>query len=153
MFIRPVGVTVRSAQRPAGHPLLRGLLTRAAGAVEAAAGAVPPDGPPRHTRPARAGRGPGEPPLWTEREREPEREPEPEPEPGAEPESGAGPGPGPGPEREREPVGEALPGAAPLEPALPAGLVAELTQLAALAREGLLTPQEFTTAKARLLRG
>ncbi|MGW6571120.1 hypothetical protein ACWGAN_02965 [Streptomyces sp. NPDC054945] len=35
----------------------------------------------------------------------------------------------------------------------PAGLVAELTQLAGLAREGLLTPQEFTTAKGRLLRG
>ncbi|MCX5073388.1 SHOCT domain-containing protein [Streptomyces sp. NBC_00513] len=31
------------------------------------------------------------------------------------------------------------------------GLVRELAQLAALAREGLLTPEEFSTAKARLL--
>ncbi|MFE2528253.1 SHOCT domain-containing protein [Streptomyces sp. NPDC059382] len=31
------------------------------------------------------------------------------------------------------------------------GLVRELAQLAGLAREGLLTPEEFSTAKARLL--
>ncbi|MGW8783334.1 hypothetical protein ACWGNM_35470 [Streptomyces sp. NPDC055796] len=33
----------------------------------------------------------------------------------------------------------------------PAGLAAELAQLANLAREGLLTPQEFKEAKTRLL--
>ena len=32
-----------------------------------------------------------------------------------------------------------------------ADLAATLTQLAAMARQGLLTPQEFTAAKARLL--
>lgn len=32
-------------------------------------------------------------------------------------------------------------------------LVAELTQLSDLARQGLLTPEEFTLAKGRLLRG
>ncbi|KJY24290.1 hypothetical protein VR44_35780, partial [Streptomyces katrae] len=34
MFIRPVNVTVTAATRPPGHPLLRGLLRRAAGAAE-----------------------------------------------------------------------------------------------------------------------
>ncbi|MFE1415535.1 hypothetical protein ACIGFK_21180 [Streptomyces sp. NPDC085524] len=51
-----------------------------------------------------------------------------------------------GAEREPESGGRA-------EGAAVGTFVAELTQLAALAREGLLTPQEFTTAKGRLLRG
>ncbi|MGW6706034.1 SHOCT domain-containing protein [Streptomyces sp. NPDC054956] len=111
MFIRPVGVTVRAARRRPGRPLLRGLLTRAAGAVEET-----------------------EPPYEAEPEpEEPEfTEPEPEPEEA------------PGLHAEDEPRHEG--------PAPSAGLVAELRQLADLAREGLLTPQEFTTAKARLLR-
>ncbi|WP_326588029.1 SHOCT domain-containing protein [Streptomyces sp. NBC_01294] len=134
MFIRPVGATVHAANRPAGQPLLRGLLARAAGAVEATTGAVGPDEPPRRgllARAVQAAGGPAEAPDWAWPEGEPTEEPEPlyleEPEP----------------EDEAPTVG----------PTPPAGhLVAELTQLADLAREGLLTPQEFTTAKARLLR-
>ncbi|MER7462151.1 SHOCT domain-containing protein [Streptomyces sp. NPDC097981] len=92
MFIRPVGVRVEPADRPEGRPLLRGLLSRAAGATAppataetAAAGTVVPEEPAT---------GPGAP---------------------------------------------------------PGGLAAELAELAKLAREGLLTPEEFTEAKARLL--
>ncbi|MFJ8014115.1 hypothetical protein [Streptomyces sp. NPDC096339] len=132
MFIRPVGVTVRSADRPSGHPLLRGLLAQATGT-----GSVDVDGPRQGVR-WRTTTGPIEPEpveveeaaevaepeaVGPESERERERELEPEPEPGGHTEAG--------------PVGS---------------LVAELTQLADLAREGLLTPQEFTTAKGRLLR-
>ncbi|MFD5408632.1 SHOCT domain-containing protein [Streptomyces nojiriensis] len=118
MFIRPMGVTVRAANRPPGHPLLRGLLARASGAAEPTAGSVGATGPTIADAPA----GPAEPP--------PEVPPEfPQP---------AEPGPG---------------AAVPPDLTAAAGLVAELTQLAGLAREGLLTPQEFTTAKARLLRG
>ncbi|MGW6984002.1 hypothetical protein ACWGE1_31935 [Streptomyces sp. NPDC054932] len=117
MFIRPMGASVHAANRPAGHPLLRGLLARAAGTAEHTAGAMDPAAPL----------------------------------PGAQPEAPGAAGPGPA---EPEPVA-AIPAAAtpPAEPAPSAGLVAELTQLAVLAREGLLTPQEFTAAKARLLRG
>ncbi|MEU2450272.1 SHOCT domain-containing protein [Streptomyces sp. NPDC012765] len=128
MFIRPMGVTVHPANRPAGHPLLRGLLARATGTAEHmtgpeqdTAGAVVPDRPL-----------PGMPPRTAER-----------------PEAAGSAEPG-GPER-----AAAIPaGTGPAaEPATSACLVGELTQLAALAREGLLTPQEFTAAKARLLRG
>ncbi|MEW2586474.1 SHOCT domain-containing protein [Streptomyces virginiae] len=135
MFIRPIGVTVRAANRPAGSPLLRGLLARASGTAPDTAGAVRPDGPPHGALPARS--------LRTA---EPEPMDEPEPEPMDEPE--------PDLMDEPEPV-DALywdtdthPEPAPTPPT---GLVAELRQLADLAREGLLTPQEFTTAKARLL--
>ncbi|WP_030966294.1 SHOCT domain-containing protein [Streptomyces sp. NRRL S-378] len=146
MFIRPMGVTVHAANRPAGSPLLRGLLARASGAVTETSGAVRPDEPRRHDLPPRA--------AGSVRSEEPDfrEEPEPElmdafgPEPMDEPQ--------PEPDDEPEPV-DALywdtrpePG-----PAAPTGLAAELRQLADLAREGLLTPQEFTTAKARLLNG
>ncbi|MET9882611.1 hypothetical protein ABZZ20_05510 [Streptomyces sp. NPDC006430] len=109
MFIRPVGVTVRSANRPAGRPLLRGLLSRAAGA--------PPPGAADSGD--RAPAGPAAPAV-----------------PAA-------------------PTAEADT-AAPQEPASwagppPSGLAAELAQLADLAREGSLTPQEFTAAKTLLL--
>ncbi|MFD9356836.1 SHOCT domain-containing protein [Streptomyces sp. NPDC060031] len=134
MFIRPVRVTVRSADRPAGSPLLRGLLARAAGAAE---GTVRADAPRRGVRWIPAGAvepaepEPGEPEPaapWEPEPGEPEpREPEPvEPEPVEPPEAG------------------------PAEPPR-GGLAVELRQLADLAREGLLTPEEFTTAKARLL--
>lgn len=133
MFIRPVGVTVQAISRPAGRPLLRGLLARATGA---SAGAVGPDEAPRRGLLARAvqaaevrsgGPAPQEPPEPPEpAEREASR-PEPEP-------------------------AEAFPSEARTEPHPAAGLAAELRQLADLAREGLLTPQEFTQAKARLLR-
>ncbi|MEV7519734.1 hypothetical protein [Streptomyces sp. NPDC091371] len=136
MFIRPVGVTVRSADRPAGHPLLRGLLAQATGT---GTGTVDVDGP-RHGVRWRT-TGPIEPEVVPEVEAEEVRE--------VVPEVGAA---APLVEEERS---EPAPVAEPAHPeGAPAdALVAALTQLAALAREGLLTPQEFTTAKARLLRG
>ncbi|MFD7789354.1 hypothetical protein ACFV4Q_40715 [Streptomyces nojiriensis] len=131
MFIRPMGVTVRAANRPPGHPLLRGLLARASEAAEPTAGSVGATGPTIADAPAgtpdRAGAQVERPATGAPVEAPPEP-PQPD-----EPEPGPGPAIPPGP--------------------APAGLVAELTQLAGLAREGLLTPQEFTTAKARLLRG
>ncbi|WP_327416299.1 SHOCT domain-containing protein [Streptomyces sp. NBC_01233] len=132
MFIRPVGATVRPAQRPAGHPLLRGLLARAAGAAQDTTGAMGPAEPPRRgllARAVQAAQAPAEP--------EPELMPEPEPEPEPWPEEEGG--------------GGATAAPTTAAPA-PTPLVAELRQLADLAREGLLTPQEFTAAKARLLR-
>ncbi|MBT2544071.1 SHOCT domain-containing protein [Streptomyces sp. ISL-44] len=130
MFIRPVAVTVRSANRPPGHPLLRGLLARAAGAVTES----PAEPQPRGLlgRAVRAAEDTGAVEWEPEGEREPEPESESEPWP-------------PDPDAPEEPP--------PTTPTPPTGLVSELTQLAALTREGLLTPEEFTTAKARLLRG
>ncbi|MFE7093865.1 hypothetical protein [Streptomyces erythrochromogenes] len=139
MFIRPMGVTVRAANRPAGSPLLRGLLARASGAAQEAAGAVRPEEPPHRGLLARGVRA-AEPELVEEPEPDPLDEPEPDPDYDYEPEPidaadwDTHPEPGPEP-----------------APAAPAGLAAELRQLADLAREGLLTPQEFRTAKARLL--
>ncbi|MFG2335782.1 SHOCT domain-containing protein [Streptomyces yangpuensis] len=143
MFIRPMGVTVHAANRPAGSPLLRGLLARASGAVAETSGAVRPDEPWHRDLPARAARA--EEPDFAEGPEPgpmddlgPEPMDEPEPEPGGEP----------------EPVDVLYWDTRPEPgPAAPAGLAAELRQLADLAREGLLTPQEFTTAKARLLNG
>ncbi|MEY2231149.1 MULTISPECIES: SHOCT domain-containing protein [Streptomyces] len=132
MFIRPMGVTVRAANRPPGHPLLRGLLARASGAAEATAGSVGTAGPVAAAGPAGA-TGWTEPPARAQ----------------AEPPTGAPIEAPPEPPQPAEPEPEAA--ITPDHPAA-AGLVAELTQLADLAREGLLTPQEFTTAKARLLR-
>ncbi|MEU9161763.1 SHOCT domain-containing protein [Streptomyces sp. NPDC048424] len=137
MFIRPMGVTVRPAQRPAGHPLLRGLLARAAGAAEDTAGAVGPPGAARGGLPAREVRAGESPGADAPAEREPGTEPEPEP---AEVADVA---------VEAADTRTGPPTAAP--PQTP--LVAELRQLADLAREGLLTPEEFTEAKARLLHG
>ncbi len=154
MFIRPVGATVRAADRPAGHPLLRGLLARAAGAMEATSGAVGPDGPPRRgllSRAVQAAGGPAEAPVWSWPEGEHE-----EPEPDLEPEPLEPDEPERLPEDDTRTEAPAVtrPEDTPAPgPAPSAGLVAELTQLADLAREGLLTPQEFATAKARLLRG
>ncbi|MFD5879312.1 hypothetical protein [Streptomyces yangpuensis] len=148
MFIRPMGVTVHAANRPAGSPLLRGLLARASGAVSETSGSVRPDEPHRHERPRWAAEAEAEPDFTEEPEPMDDLGPEPTDEPEPEPE------PGPETDGEREPL-DALywdtrpePG-----PAAPAGLAAELRQLADLAREGLLTPQEFTAAKARLLNG
>ncbi|WP_052757699.1 SHOCT domain-containing protein [Streptomyces yangpuensis] len=143
MFIRPRGVTVHAANRPAGSPLLRGLLARAAGAAR-------PDEPRHHERPRWAAEPEPEPDFTEEPEPmndlgpEPTDEPEPEPEPEPTDE--------PDPDGEPEPLGALYWGTRPEPgPAAPAGLAAELRQLADLAREGLLTPQEFTAAKARLL--
>ncbi|MFB7785429.1 hypothetical protein ACFY0N_02850 [Streptomyces vinaceus] len=115
MFIRPIGTRVEPARRPAGRPLLRGLLTRAAGAASpSGSGAV--------------GRATGG------------------------PESGAA-GAKADPESAGAKTPEARSGAAHPDTEPPRqGLAAELAQLANLAREGLLTPQEFKEAKARLLR-
>ncbi|MEU9082284.1 SHOCT domain-containing protein [Streptomyces sp. NPDC048357] len=135
MFIRPMGVTVRPAQRPAGHPLLQGLLARAAGAVEDTTGAVGPAGAARRDLSERAVRAAEAPAEW-----EPGPEPEPEPVDVVEEAEEA---------EEAEGTRTGSPTTAP--PQTP--LVAELRQLADLAREGLLTPEEFTKAKARLLRG
>ncbi|MFD7911387.1 SHOCT domain-containing protein [Streptomyces sp. NPDC059752] len=138
MFIRPMGVTVRAANRPPGHPLLRGLLARAAGAAEPTAGSVGAVGPAAAGPPGPAEAPPGAPPgALPEFPQPAEPEPGPEPEPEPEPESVAAIPP------------DQTTAAGPVPSA---GLAAELTQLAGLAREGLLTPQEFTTAKARLLR-
>ncbi|MFJ3854809.1 hypothetical protein ACIPRL_01180 [Streptomyces sp. NPDC090085] len=131
MFIRPMGVTVRAANRPAGRPLLRGLLARASGT-----GTVgPEDLPRRDVRPAPAP--------------DPDEERD-EPDWGewSEPEEDAEDGTWPQEEPDApEPAPEHHPHAAEH-----GGLAAELAQLAGLAREGLLTPHEFATAKAKLLR-
>ncbi|MGW5846699.1 hypothetical protein ACWFQ8_01835 [Streptomyces sp. NPDC055254] len=115
MFIRPLHTTVTPADRPAGRPLLRGLLTRAA--------APPPPG--LLTRGVRAAAEPPSPPEPPSRPEPPAPEPDPRPE-------------------DVPPPPEPAPAPSP-------GLAADLAQLAALAREGLLTPDEFTTAKAHLL--
>ncbi|MET9854402.1 SHOCT domain-containing protein [Streptomyces sp. NPDC006450] len=127
MFIRPIGSVVNPSQRPSGHPLLRGILARGAYVWDAA------------HHPAAA------------------PQPHPEPQDGTAPAPAAPPGAAPAPSARREPAaarpaphpGPAAPG--PLPPG--ADLTDRLTQLAALAREGLLTPEEFSAAKARLLAG
>lgn len=112
MFIRPIGSVVNPAQRPPGHPLLRGILARGAYVWDAAhhPAAAPPSQRPDGTAAA----------------------------PAPAPSAGRAPQPEPG-----------VPGA--VSPG--ADLTDRLTQLAALAREGLLTPEEFSAAKARLLAG
>ncbi|MFG2750016.1 hypothetical protein [Streptomyces xanthophaeus] len=119
MFIRPVGPTVHPASRPPGHPLLRGLLARAAGAADASAasGADTPHAVDAAYA-ADAADAPGS--LAPEPRQAAARPKQPQPHP---------------------------------TPAPQGSLAAELAQLAALAHEGHLTPEEFTTAKARLLGG
>ncbi|MCP3756952.1 SHOCT domain-containing protein [Streptomyces sp. TBY4] len=146
MFIRPIGSVVNPSLRPAGHPLLRGLLARGAYVWDASQHPVAAPTPhPQDTPGAGTAPGPGT-------------------ASGPDPRSGAGSGPGPGsgtapaagPSARREsaaarpgpPAGRGVPG--PVSPG--AELTDRLTQLASLAREGLLTPEEFSTAKARLLR-
>ncbi|MEU8838220.1 SHOCT domain-containing protein [Streptomyces roseus] len=102
MFIRPIGTRVEPADRPTGHPLLQGLLSRATGT-----GPAVPEAPA--------------------------------------PESGTAGAPSP-----RARTNTAPPGT-PHQGTPHQGLAAELAQLANLAREGLLTPQEFKEAKTRLL--
>ncbi|MFD6886298.1 SHOCT domain-containing protein [Streptomyces sp. NPDC059957] len=138
MFIRPIGSVVNPSQRPSGHPLLRGILARGAYVWDTAqhpatpAGPQPPGGP----TPARAG-APGA-------------------APGASPQPGPAPSLPAAPSERREPAASRPaphPGPGAPEPASPgADLTDRLTRLAALAREGLLTPEEFSAAKARLLR-
>ncbi|MEU6310099.1 hypothetical protein [Streptomyces sp. NPDC047014] len=117
MFIRPMGPVAHTTTRPQGHPLLRGLLTQAAGTT------TPTTAPPEAQPLARA--DPDEArdePDWGDWSEDP------------------------WPQDDTEPP-------TPDEPPHPANLAADLTQLSSLAREGLLTPHEFTTAKRRLLNG
>ncbi|OKI29478.1 hypothetical protein A6A28_09305 [Streptomyces sp. CB03578] len=138
MFIRPVGVTVSAAVRPAGRPLLRGLLARAT------TGTAPGYGDAGRSRSAEQGAG-----AYAYADPYAEEPPYPEPDDADEPdwsepaERGAEPGDEPGPGA-RTPAADRA-----AEPY--AGLPAELAQLAGLAREGLLTPEEFAAAKALLL--
>ncbi|MFD6876868.1 MULTISPECIES: hypothetical protein [unclassified Streptomyces] len=176
MFIRPAGRTVKAATRPQGHPLLRGLLRRAAGAAEWTQGEEPEREREREREEwertgwgeGAAGTGAagtdgvegaadaiadleGDAQVWEMEAREGGTE---RTAGAAEPQATPA---GPFPEAtlpDAAPSGGAnTPGAAEGTPAAQPGLAAELTQLAALAREGLLTPQEFTTAKSRLLGG
>ncbi|MEU9028047.1 hypothetical protein AB0D46_10995 [Streptomyces sp. NPDC048383] len=168
MFIRPVGPTVTAATRPPGHPLLRGLLRRAAGAAEwtqgeerererereewertgwgeeVASGGAGAGGAGETGRAADALadlEGDTEVRGADARENAPEGAAE-----GRPPEAAAHP-------EAARPAGPNTPGTPERAPTPQTGLAAELTQLAALAREGLLTPHEFTTAKSKLLRG
>ncbi|MFE2168725.1 hypothetical protein ACFXB3_27275 [Streptomyces sp. NPDC059447] len=155
MFIRPVGVTVRSADRPSGHPLLRGLLAQATGT-----GSVDVDEPRQGVRWRTT--GPIEPePVGVEEAAGAEGGWEDGWEGGLEGGleegveggvEGAAVGSESGGHGEGDHAqgGHAESGHTESGPV--GSFVAELTQLAALAREGLLTPQEFATAKGRLLR-
>ncbi|MFG2412069.1 hypothetical protein [Streptomyces goshikiensis] len=177
MFIRPVGVTVSAAIRPAGRPLLRGLLARATTGTAPGYGgggrsrsadrpvgayadpyADEPAEPDDADEPARRGY-PAHPPYPEQAGAYAEEPPYPEPEPDdadwpepAEPGAGPGAEPGSGPGAEPGGVGRAAePGGVGRAAEPYAGLPGELAQLAGLAREGLLTPEEFAAAKALLL--
>ncbi|MFD5146879.1 SHOCT domain-containing protein [Streptomyces sp. NPDC058401] len=139
MFIRPIGSVVNPSVRPSGHPLLRGILARGAYVWDTAqrpaavASPQPRDGtPPAAAAPGPTAAHPG--PAATH--------------------PGPAPSPPAAPSDRREPAAtRPAPHSGP-GPASPgADLTDRLTQLAALAREGLLTPEEFSAAKARLLSG
>ncbi|MFJ2819830.1 hypothetical protein ACIO7M_01770 [Streptomyces toxytricini] len=130
MFIRPVGTVVHPARRPAGRPLLRGLLARGAYVWDAAQ--TPPRPQDHGPRPA---------------PRQPDRPSPPEPDSAA-PTATASPSPAPGASPLPSDSAPPPPGPGPVGGS---DLAASLAQLAALAREGLLTPEEFSAAKARLL--
>ncbi|MFE4259396.1 SHOCT domain-containing protein [Streptomyces sp. NPDC056883] len=135
MFIRPIGSVVNPSQRPSGHPLLRGILARGAYVWDAAQHPAAVAAPQPQD-----GTAPGTPPDAT-----PDTRPGPAPSPPAAPSARREPAAA----RPAPHAGPASPG--PVSPG--ADLTDRLTQLAALAREGLLTPDEFSAAKARLLAG
>lgn len=160
MFIRPIGSVVNPSLRPSGHPLLRGILARGAYVWDASQHPVAAPAPhPQDTPGPGSTSGPG---TVSGSGSGSDSGPGPGPGPGSGPGtvSGSGPGsgtaPAAGPSTRREsaaarsapPAGRGVPG--PVSPG--AELTDRLTQLASLAREGLLTPEEFSTAKARLLR-
>ncbi|MBT2448216.1 SHOCT domain-containing protein [Streptomyces sp. ISL-43] len=135
MFIRPIGSIVYPSQRPSGRPLLRGILARGAYVWDAAQ--RPPETP--H---APAGTDPGAVRGAT---------------PGTAPSPPAASADHPAPAASRKATADrpAAPGGsgAGAPAAAGADLTDRLTRLADLAREGLLTPEEFSAAKARLLAG
>ncbi|MFF3016920.1 hypothetical protein [Streptomyces sp. NPDC057939] len=183
MFIRPVGPTVTAATRSPGHPLLQGLLRRASGAAEWTQGEEREREREREewertgwgegaagTEGAAGAAGAGDiegaadaiadlegdAAAWGMGAREAGTGRT----DAADAAAGAGAGAAGGAAGEPQATRAAAaaggpPGATAQErtPTAQPGLAAELTQLAALAREGLLTPQEFTTAKSKLLRG
>ncbi|MCJ0871497.1 SHOCT domain-containing protein [Streptomyces sp. AP-93] len=163
MFIRPIGSVVNPSQRPSGHPLLRGILARGAYVWDAsqhpAAGQQAQ--PQAQLRPeggtgpeASAGLGPGPTPATAPGAGAAGAGAHADTGPAAPP-SAAAPASAPSAPREpaaARPAPHAGPGApGPVSPG--ADLTDRLTQLAALAREGLLTPEEFSAAKTRLLAG
>ncbi|WP_392898889.1 SHOCT domain-containing protein [Streptomyces sp. LN699] len=133
MFIRPVAAAPARADRPPGRPLLRGLLARASGTAE----------------PGRNARWPAAPAAPVARYAETYADTETDADTAfdadADADIGTGTGTGTGMDVSAEPTPHQATGSGA------GGLVQELAQLAALAREGLLTPEEFSTAKARLL--
>ncbi|MFD9374383.1 SHOCT domain-containing protein [Streptomyces sp. NPDC059999] len=131
MFIRPVAAAPARADRPPGRPLLRGLLARASGTAE----------------PGRNARWPAAPAAPVARYAETYADTETDADTAfdADADIGTGTGTGTGMDVSAGPTPHEATGSGA------GGLVQELAQLAALAREGLLTPEEFSTAKARLL--
>ncbi|MCX5404637.1 SHOCT domain-containing protein [Streptomyces sp. NBC_00335] len=147
MFIRPIGSVVNPSQRPSGHPLLRGILARGAYVWEAAQRGAATPAQPQGGMAAASTPAPGADSVPSPAGSVPSPAPSP-PKPPKLPAA---------PSDRREPAGgrpapHPGPGApGPVSPG--ADLTDRLTQLAALAREGLLTPEEFSAAKARLLAG
>ncbi|WP_329442439.1 SHOCT domain-containing protein [Streptomyces sp. NBC_01426] len=127
MFIRPVAAAPARADRPPGRPLLRGLLARASGTAE----------------PGRNARWPAAPAAPVARYAETYADTETDADTDTDADTAFDAGTGMDASAEPTPHEATGSGAG--------GLVQELAQLAALAREGLLTPEEFSTAKARLL--
>ncbi|WP_371617903.1 SHOCT domain-containing protein [Streptomyces sp. NBC_00454] len=123
MFIRPIGSVVNPAQRPTGNPLLRGILKRGAYVWDSAR--------PQPAASAAAPAASHAAPAATSSAVSSATSPVPSASASA---SASASGP-----RSSGPA------------AAGAELTDQLTRLAALAREGLLTPEEFSTAKARLL--
>ncbi|MFZ3472852.1 SHOCT domain-containing protein [Streptomyces sp. 4.24] len=141
MFIRPIGSVVNPSQRPSGRPLLRGILARGAyvwdaGRQQAARSGHEADGGAADSGASGAAAGSSG-------------------AAGREPWTGAAPAARTAPAASREPADgraeERADGRADRPEAAGGDLTDRLTRLAALAREGLLTPEEFTAAKARLL--
>lgn len=121
MFIRPIGSVVNPAQRPSGNPLLRGILKRGAYVWDTA-----------RPQPAASTAAPAT---------------HPSPSPAAPSAASSPTSPVPSASASASASGPRGSGPGPAG----AELTDQLTRLAALAREGLLTPEEFSTAKGRLL--
>ncbi|MCY0956715.1 SHOCT domain-containing protein [Streptomyces sp. H27-H5] len=129
MFIRPVAAAPARADRPPGRPLLRGLLARASGTAE----------------PGRNARWPAAPAAPVARYTETYADTDTDADTAFDAGTDTDTGTDTGMDASAEPTPHEATGSGA------GGLVQELAQLAALAREGLLTPEEFSTAKARLL--